>query len=310
MNVDLKVITSSRLETIHVENKVTLKEYLQINSIRYLSIDKFDSELIKQFEDIETSSVMFLSMGAPWIIKKDQINNFFKGNIFNIHGTRLPFYRGGAAISWQILNQDRFGYCQLHHIDGGIDTGNIVASKEFIYPATCRVPLDFRAIYIEENKNFIINCLNKIFDKGLVSLNLTQPNYLSAYWPRLSSDINGWVDWSLNGYEIERLICAFDEPYSGAQTYIGGKKVHLKKVSVCGGDPSTHSFQAGLIYRKGSGFICVAAKKINLLIELVVVDGLNILDQLSLGDRFFTPPDILSLSKDRITYGPNGLVKK
>ena len=40
MNVDLKVLTSSRLETIHVENNVTLKEYLQVNSIRYLSIDK------------------------------------------------------------------------------------------------------------------------------------------------------------------------------------------------------------------------------------------------------------------------------
>lgn len=307
--IDLRVVTSPRLEMINVQSELTLKEFLLVNSIPFESVVKLDDDFIKNFLEFNVDSTMYLSMGAPWIIKENQINEIFKANIFNMHGTRLPMYRGGAAISWQILNQDRFGYCQLHHIDGGIDTGNIVAYKEFIYPATCRVPLDFRTIYINENRTFILDCLSQIFSGGFKSLNIRQANYLSSYWPRLSSDINGWVDWSLNGYEIERLICAFDEPYPGAQTYLNGKKAYLKKVSVCGGDPGAHTFQAGIIYRKGPGFICVAAKKINLLIESVVVNGVDILDQVMLGDRFFTPEEILTKSRQRVAYGPNGPLK-
>ena len=53
----------------------------------------------------------------------------------------------------------------------------------------------------------------------------------STYWPRLKTDINGWVDWSLKIDSIERFICAFDEPYSGAKTFLGNKTVSLKSVS-------------------------------------------------------------------------------
>ena len=42
--------------------------------------------------------------------------------------------------------------------------------------------------------------------------------------PRLKTNLNGWIDWSQNVYELERFIGAFDQPYAGAKTYLHGNK--------------------------------------------------------------------------------------
>ena len=45
---------------------------------------------------------------------------------------------------------NRLGFCQLHLIDGGIDTGNIVKTEEFLYPPACRIPKDYEEIYYKK----------------------------------------------------------------------------------------------------------------------------------------------------------------
>lgn len=84
-----------------------------------------------------------LSFGAAWIFKKSTIDNVFQGKLFNLHGTRLPQNRGGGGFSWQVMMGNRFGFCMVHVVAEGIDTGDIVSYEEFIYPPSCRIPADF-----------------------------------------------------------------------------------------------------------------------------------------------------------------------
>jgi len=76
--------------------------------------------------------------------------NRFKGRLVNVHSTRLPANRGGGGFSWRILKDDRLGACQIHLIDHGIDTGVILKSRKFEYPSTCRIPVEFHQLTIQQ----------------------------------------------------------------------------------------------------------------------------------------------------------------
>src|SRR5262249_26864847 len=82
----------------------------------------------------DMSATFALSIGARWIFGQTQIEQWFDNKLCNLHGTRLPQYRGGGTWSWQILMGNRFGFCQVHLVDEGVDTGAIIATQEFIFP--------------------------------------------------------------------------------------------------------------------------------------------------------------------------------
>lgn len=126
--------------------------------------------------------------------------------------------------------------------------------------------------------------------------------------PRLNTDLNGFIDWSLNADEVERFICAFDSPYKGASTFLNGKRVFLKRVSTSAQDGRFHTFQNGLIYRKSKDWVCIALKGATLIVEeMCSEDGKNILKDLKVGDRLYTPQSFLENAIDRVIYTPTGL---
>ena len=203
---------------------------------------------------------------------------------------------------------NRFGFCVLHQVDGGVDTGNIIATDEFIYPPTARIPQDYEEIYLHKNFDFVIDFIeaHRIGSKTVKPIR--QLEWFSTYWPRLNTELNGYIDWRLNADEIERLICAFDSPYKGASTFLNGEKVLLKRVSTSAQDGCFHSFQSGLIYRKSKDWVCVALKGTTLIIEEIrSEDGVSILKDLKVGDRLYTPQSFLENGVDRVIYTPTGL---
>lgn len=204
---------------------------------------------------------------------------------------------------------NRFGFCILHHVDGGIDTGEIIAFDEFLYPVEARRPIDYEKVYVERNLDFVISFIEKHRSSPLPLNTLCQPEYFSSYWPRLSTKVNGFINWGLDPIEIEKFICAFDEPYIGAHTLLNGRQVHLKSVSLCAQDGAFHSFQSGIIYRKGKSWLCVSLKGSSLIIEkLYDDDGNDILNSVRVGDRFVTPQPLLDAALSRAIYTPEGLM--
>ena len=57
------------------------------------------------------------------------------GRVLNIHFSPLPKYRGMRPINWALKNNELEHGVTIHEVDGGIDTGPIVAQSKFsIYP--------------------------------------------------------------------------------------------------------------------------------------------------------------------------------
>lgn len=256
----------------------------------------------------DMNATLALSIGARWIFGRAQIEQWFGGRLLNLHGTRLPQNRGGATWSWQILMGNRFGFCQLHLVDQGVDTGAIVATEEFIFPPACRTPKDYMAHAAAQYVTLIGDMLDSM-KAGPRKFSLkAQPEYLSTYWPRLDTSTHGWIDWRWEAPFIERFICAFDEPYGGAQTVWNGRTVHLRQAFVSHEDQSFHPFQAGLVYRTNQRWLCLAAAGGSIVVEdLSDENGAGVLSQVRVGDAFATPVKKLQSLSKRVQFDALGL---
>jgi methionyl-tRNA formyltransferase len=305
----LKIITSPR-HAKEVEDGETLLSFCKRYNIEHLVVKQITEGSVAEFL-YNTKGFFYLSLGAAWIFKRSVIKNLFNDQLFNLHGTRLPQDRGGGGFSWQIMMGNRFGFCVLHLVDGGIDTGEIVSAEEFVYPPTARIPLDYQKVYLKKNKNFVIRFIKAHRKEARTVRATRQSEWFSTYWPRLNTEINGYVDWGLSPIEIERFICAFDSPYRGASTFLNGERVFLKNVSTSLQDGVFHPFQSGLIYRKSKNWVCVALSGGTLIVGDIFDEGnRSILDILKVGDRLHTPQSFLESALGRAVYTPLGLKKR
>ncbi|MBR3844882.1 MAG: methionyl-tRNA formyltransferase, partial [Clostridia bacterium] len=64
-----------------------------------------------------------------------EILDYPKYGCVNIHGSLLPNYRGAAPIQWAVLNGDAVTGVTTMKMDVGMDTGDILCTKEFSIPS-------------------------------------------------------------------------------------------------------------------------------------------------------------------------------
>jgi methionyl-tRNA formyltransferase len=268
--------------------------------------DSFHNFVLSNYPPENT---LFVSLGARWIFKKDVIK-LMGNNLVNFHGSRLPFDAGGGGFSWRILKKDRIDNQLVHLIDEGIDTGPIITSSTSVFPPNCVTPSDFEYYHRSKFQVFFRDFLIDLV-KGVKFPLKNQVDYLGCYNPRLMTDENGWIDWEWNGEQIVDFINAFDDPYNGASTIINKERVRLKKCQLHGGEQGSHPFLTGIIFRKHSDFIVVSTGgRYSIVIEDVLGEnGINIVDKLKVGDRFYTKnQDIYKSRTTRVNYGPNGCI--
>ena len=304
----LKISKLYGLKTLIITSSDQAKKYNK--NIQYKILDKQDLNFKKYvLKNVKVEETLFVSLGSRIIFSKEIIENFFKYNLVNFHSSRLPLDSGGGNISWRILRNDRIENQLVHLVNETIDGGPIIKSSKSIFPKNCHLPIEHEKFC---NKNFLI-----FFDKFVKELKNSkvfklypQVDYIGRYNPRLNTDINGWIDWSLKSSDLIKFIDAFDDPYTGAKTTINDKVVKIKKAQLHGGDSSNHPFMSGIISRHDKEWLVVSTVDENMLIIECVLDNKdnNILAKIKVGDRFVTPTDKIFLSKKiRPKYNSKGL---
>jgi methionyl-tRNA formyltransferase len=300
------VVTSPRHQHEPLDPLPTLLS-AHLNSLAIHWMTSSDVNTDSDVHGMITPRTLALSLGAAWIFKPALIDRC-EGRLLNVHGTRLPQDRGGGGYSWRILRNDRLGYGLIHLVDSGIDTGTIVTYDEYLFPNACRTPADYREHALQRNMGMLDRFLTDV-QVGREFSRISQPEYLSMYWPRLSTDQNGFVDWSWNLGDLEQFICAFDDPYAGAQTFVNDRKVRVKECFSIRSDGAFHPFQTGIVYRISAGALFIAAGQGSLVIARVTDDaGSDLVGSIRIGDRFHTPWEHLDAARRfRAVYTPSGL---
>jgi methionyl-tRNA formyltransferase len=281
----------------------TLREALASRAVETVETSKLDKATRASIPS--GPSVVGLSFDAPWIFRTELIDQF-GGALFNSHGMRLPQYRGGGGFTWAIQRGTRTGYSLFHQITPGIDDGAVAYIREYVFPGNSKLPEDYFRFALEKDLFAVREFMDMLKSGEAIQMD-PQPEYMSLYFPRLYTDINGAIDWSTDSESIAAFIDSFDAPYPGAFSFICNAKVRLFGCTITQDGPF-HPFQAGLVYRKESGAVFVATRTSGLRIELVEFDTPNQRKTVRLGDRMVTAE--LTLDQARIfrpIFGAHGI---
>jgi methionyl-tRNA formyltransferase len=121
------------LETLGLDNVVVCanrsddgQSNWQPSLIRYAR--EFGVPVLSLSDLYKIPDLLFLSLEFDRII---QPKKFASSELYNIHFSRLPAYKGVYTSAWPILNGENQSGVTLHKIDSGIDTGDIITQIEF-----------------------------------------------------------------------------------------------------------------------------------------------------------------------------------
>ena len=148
------VFTSERFSEEYINGK-KFKDRLNALNIKFYIVENINKDEDLKKEVIQNCTLGF-SVSASWIIKQNIID-LFSGKLVNLHGARLPQFRGGGGISWNILQGNRLDGFVFHFITTSIDDGTIIEYEEFIFSDSCKTPLEY---YEYKNKRMVEKSIN------------------------------------------------------------------------------------------------------------------------------------------------------
>ena len=141
--------------------------------------------------------------------------------VLNLHGGRLPDYRGASVVNWQIIKGEPAIGLSILWTDPGVDTGPVVARDE--------VPLGpdediavAQARVLERFPPLLRQTLDRL-EAGTLEAELQDPR-LGRRWPKRRAE-DGHVEWNtMSARQVHDLVRAITRPYPGAFDEPGGER--------------------------------------------------------------------------------------
>ena len=138
---------------------------------KILNFLKFRSSNVIQSQDkinidflLDNNIVFFVSYGYRYIISEDVVE-FFKNKIINLHISYLPWNRGASPNLWSIIDNTKKGIT-IHYIDKKLDTGDIIVQKELEFDEDISLRESYNTLRNEIEilfmKNWILIVNNKL----------------------------------------------------------------------------------------------------------------------------------------------------
>jgi len=154
-------------------------------------------------------------------ILKGQILELGVKGAYNLHPSLLPLYRGCCPVNWVLINGETETGVTLHQMVERVDAGEILAQKA--------VPIDrqdtAKILHMKldmATKSLLAYILPKIV-KGETSP-MPQDERISSYYGKRKPG-DGVIHWEGSAERVFNLVRALTQPYPGAFTYIGQKKI-------------------------------------------------------------------------------------
>jgi len=155
----------------------------------------------------------------------------------NCHGGKLPSYRGGSPLMWQVINDEKLISLTIHELTSEFDEGDVLIESSFV---------NNKALYINEiqeiaNQEFVR--MIKIFfsnPEQFVAKKIAQSSSNARYWHQ-RSEADGFIDWQrMNANKVYNFVRAISTPYPGAHCVLGDHalmriwRVEIDVVPICG----------------------------------------------------------------------------
>lgn len=145
----------------------------------------------------------------------------------NVHASLLPKYRGAAPIQWSVINGDAVTGVTIMQMDIGMDTGDMIATREVVIEADETGGGLFDKL-AEVGAKLCVDTMVEI-ENGTATR--TPQNHDAATHVSMISKELGIIDWNKSAVEIERLIRGLN-PWPSAFTKLDGKTFKIWKAKV------------------------------------------------------------------------------
>lgn len=285
-NQKIKIYTGERNLKARLKNGKTLKQNFIASKISFKITKDINKNLL--IDSSDASETLILSLSSPWIFKKSTINKF-SNRIINLHEADLPINRGGATISWMIMMNTKKSASALHFVTTVIDGGDILMKKRYTFPKKLEIPNDYAKYIFLQSKLLIRNFIKSVCANQSFLLEKNDKSN-STYWPRLNTELQSYINWNWNIYDIYKFIKSFDDPYNGSRSFINNKQIIIKKVKVLKVKSKFHPFQNGVVYKKFNKKLYISLSEGSLIISSVTdLKTKSIMEKIKVGQRFYTP---------------------
>lgn len=144
------------------------------------------------------------------------------------HPAALPKLRGRGVIPWTILCNQEVTGSSIFWLDDGVDSGPILLQRLFDIAADETA----RSLYDKHTRNLaemVVEAV-ELLEQGTTA-GIEQDERNASYCARRRAE-DGLIDWRNPAAEIERLVRAVGDPYPGAFTYLGDRKIVVTRAIV------------------------------------------------------------------------------
>lgn len=205
----------------------------------------------------DAQNLLLISLEYDQIIKTSR---FMSNELFNIHFSLLPRYRGVYTSLWPILNGEEYSGVTLHRITPGIDDGPIISQRKFRLPpyVTCR---SLYETYLSEGFELFKESIHGILTGSFSESEQVDSD--ATYYDKKSVDFaKKQIPLTDAAVNIQRMVKAFFFPeYQTA--YLGQTPIHECIIL-----PSISDRKSKILKETNDFFLCSASDgKIVLLLK-------------------------------------------
>lgn len=204
---------------INTKNKSILS-----STIYYIS----KNELNAISENKKSRPELYIVAGFPMIFPKKLID-FPKYFTVNLHAGKVPKYRGGSPLNWQIIEGEKRAGISVLQMDEGIDSGPVLA-KESIAIKNSTTIMDLHNHANILFPKLLIKVIKKIKAKKLKIE--YQNNKNAIYWHQ-RSDRDGKINFNtMNSKDIDFFVRSITFPYPGSWVWYKEKKLRIYMIKI------------------------------------------------------------------------------
>lgn len=185
----------------------------------YQPIKLKDSDSYEIIKELNPDVIVVVAYGQ---ILPENILNIPKYGCINVHGSLLPKYRGAAPIQWSVLNGDKVTGVTTMYMEKGLDTGDILETKEYEIGINDTAGEVFDTL-AEMGGKLILDTLEKA-EKGELHP-IKQDDSKSSYAKMLDKSMCN-IDFSKTNLQVHNQVMGLS-PWPVASTKLNGKVLKI-----------------------------------------------------------------------------------
>lgn len=185
----------------------------------YQPVKLKDSESYEIIKELNPDVIVVVAYGQ---ILPENILYIPKYGCINVHGSLLPKYRGAAPIQWSVLNGDKVTGVTTMYMEKGLDTGDILETKEYEIGINDTAGEVFDTL-AEMGGKLILDTLEKA-EKGQLHP-IKQDDSKSSYAKMLDKSMCN-IDFSKTNLQVHNQVRGLS-PWPVASTKLNGKVLKI-----------------------------------------------------------------------------------